>query len=612
MIDMKLKLWLLKNYNILLDSNYTDGLDTQLIQSGYLFDKKLSNENKELIETLNNEKIDKLITLFNEDDTLLDKVIKTVLEYTFYQIPEITKEFHTVRQVVEEVKLIKVLNEKEFVEFCNDLVRLDKALESSILEELFTYLTVDVSEIKNKEIKILYIKDRLKNNKFVNGYELIRYINYLLTGSTLFINFRKKYANKNMKFEYINSYDKLKEIYDIFSNNEEELSNYYNLYRDFFIHIKLWAKRNINYYILHKEYLNDTFKNVDEDSYKIYQTFLLLKNRINRITRFSKKHKQRKINLSFDKDIINESFKIQEEFYRGKTLKELFKLLNYFTVEKYYINTGLKSYKIRNGKNYVKEYKGKDINVNSYLPLYKVIKEKILSSLKEIKIEKDFMGNEYTKEIINDLILPKLFTTPLLLSDKKRSNGVYYKSSIELKENDRIGIIWDYNADLDLSLLLTNGDIISWNNEFSSKKLGVSFSGDIRSAGSEFIEFENLKNVKGYLRSNLYSGSMEDVKFNIFIERGGKIIYKSDNISFKELGKSQLTIGYVNDNKFLLDIFPEKNNRVAYYKDNNFDIDEFLINIPVPTVEKLLDYLEIFYKKLDTTELNDKNYYIFE
>lgn len=609
---MKMKLWLLKNYNILLDEKSNDGLDTRLIQSGYLFDKKLSDENKELINTLDSERIDKLVTLFSEDDTLLDKITKTILEYTFYQIPEITEEFHTVRQVVEEVKLIKVLNKKEFVEFCNDLVRLDKALESSILEELFTYLTVDVSEIKNKEIKILYIKNRLKNNKFVNGYELIRYINYLLTGSTLFINFRKKYANKNMKFEYVDTYDKLKEIYDIISKNEIELSKYYNLYRDFFIHIKLWAKRNLRSYELNKIYLVKNFNDLSVNEDKIHQTLSLLKNSINRITRYSKKQKQVKINLSFDKDIINESFGKQEEFYKGKTLKELFKLLHYFTVEKYYVDRSLKSYKIRNGKNYIKEYKGKDINVNSYLPLYKVIKEKIISSLKEVKTEKDFMGNEYTKEIINELILPKLFTTPLLLSDKKRSNEVYYKSSIELQENDRIGIIWDYKVDLDLSLLLTNGDIISWNNRFDSTKLGVSFSGDMRSAGSEFIIFENLKGVKGYLRSNLYSGSMKDVKFNIFIERGGKIIYKSDNISFKELGKSQLTIGYVNDNKFFLDIFPEKDNRVAYYRNDSFDIENFIIDIPVPTVEKLLEYLEIPYKKLDTTELKDKKYYTFE
>lgn len=609
---MKMRLWLLKNYNILLDDNATDGLDTKLVQSGFLFDKKLSNENKELIDILNNERIDKLVTLFNEDDTLLDKITKTIIEYTFYKIPTITEEFHTVRQVVEDVKLIKVLDKKEFVEFCNDLVRLDKALESSILEELFIYLTVDVSEIKNKEIKLLYIKDRLKNNKFVNGYELVRYINYLLTGSTLFINFRKKYANKNMKFEYVNSYDKLKEIYDIISKNEIELSKYYNLYRDFFVHIKLWAKRNLRFYELNKIYLIENFKDTRDNGYKINQSFSLLKNSINRITRFSKKHKQKKVNLSFDKDIVNESFGVQEEFYKSKTLKELFKLLHYFTLEKYYLDKGLKSYKIRNGKNYVKEYKGKDINVNSYLPLYKIIKEKIISSLKEIKTEKDFMGNKYTKIINNDLILPKLFTTPLLLSDKKRSSEVYYKSSIELQENDRIGIIWDYNADLDLSLLLTNGDIISWNNRFDSTKLGVSFSGDIRSAGSEYIIFENLKGVKGYLRSNLYSGSMEYVKFNIFIERDGKIIYKSDNISFKELGKSQLTIGYVNNNKFFLDIFSEKDNRVAYYKNDNFDIENFIINIPVPTVEKLLDYIEIPYKKLDTTELKDKKYYTFE
>ena len=438
---MKMKLWLLKNYNILLDDKAIEGLDTQVIQSGYLFDKKLSNDSKEIIDVLNSERIDKLITLFKEDDTLLDKITKTILEYTFYQIPEIIEEFHTVRQVVEEVKFIKVLNKEEFIEFCNDLVRLDKALESSILEELFTYLTVDVSEIKNKEIKILYIKDRLKNNKFINGYELIRYINYLLTGKTLFINFRKKYANKNMKFEYVNTYEQLREIYDIISKSEIELSKYYNLYRDFFVHIKLWAKRNVKYYELNRIYLVENFKDAQDNGNNIHQIFSLLKNSINRITRFSKKQKQKKINLSFDKDIINENFDIQEKFYKSKTLKELLKLLNYFILEKYYVNKSLKSYKIRNGKNYVKEYKGKNINVNNYLPLYKIIKEKILLSLKETKTEKDFMGNEYTKEVINDLILPKLFTTPLLLSDKKRSNGVYYKSSIELKENDSVILI---------------------------------------------------------------------------------------------------------------------------------------------------------------------------
>ena len=76
---MKMKLWLLKNYNILLDDKATEGLDTQIIQSGYLFDKKLSNENKEIIDILNNKRIDKLVTLFNGDDTLLDKITKTII-----------------------------------------------------------------------------------------------------------------------------------------------------------------------------------------------------------------------------------------------------------------------------------------------------------------------------------------------------------------------------------------------------------------------------------------------------------------------------------------------------------------------------------------------------
>ena len=175
-----------------------------------------------------------------------------------------------------------------------------------------------------------------------------------------------------------------------------------------------------------------------------------------------------------------------------------------------------------------------------------------------------------------------------------------------------MGIIWEDNIDIDLSLLLSNGKILSWNNDFLGDN-GLKFSGDVTSAGSEYFRFVKLKNVEGYLRANLYYGNYNlDNNFSIFIEREGKIIYKSDIISFSQIKRNQITIGYVRDNKFFLDIFGENNNNVAYIDNKEFNREKFLINQPIPTVEKLLDYLEISYKKLDTTELNGKNYYIFE
>ena len=281
-------------------------------------------------------------------------------------------------------------------------------------------------------------------------------------------------------------------------------------------------------------------------------------------------------------------------------------------MENYYITKGFKSYKIRNGNNYVKEYKGSPISTEKYEPIFSVIREKILDKFSEVKTVTDFMGNEYEVKEQKDIILPKLFTTPLLLSDKKRSNGVYYKSSIDLQENDSIGIIWEEDIDLDLSLLLSDGRVISWNNRFLGID-GIYFSEDMTSAGSEYFKFEKLVDIEGYLRANLFYDDYDsNSNFSIFIERNGKIIYKSDLISFSQIKRRQVTIGYVRNNKFFLDVFGENNNSVAYVGGKEFNRENFLIQQPVPTLEELLDYLKIPYKKLDTTELGSENYSIFE
>lgn len=47
-----MKLWLLKNYNILLDDNSKEGLDTSIISSGYIFDRILSSDSSEILNEL--------------------------------------------------------------------------------------------------------------------------------------------------------------------------------------------------------------------------------------------------------------------------------------------------------------------------------------------------------------------------------------------------------------------------------------------------------------------------------------------------------------------------------------------------------------------------------
>lgn len=597
---------MMKNYLVILDENAKEGIDYSATQGGFIFVKTLSDENKDIINIINEEKIDELRTLFSEDDDLIQKISKTIVEYTFYGVPK-SDEFDTIRKVLEKVRLVKVLNLEEYQEFCNNLVRMDKALDSDIIKDLVTYLTLPLSEVKNKEVKILYIKEKIENNQFVNGYELIRFINYILTGTTLFINYKKEYANKEYDFKLVD--DDIYWIEKILFNKGRilELAKYRNTYQDFFIHIKLWIKKMI------KENPSKFSKMVTS---------------INQILRKGKKIRQVNLSISFIKEYLGKSLDEQNKFFSTLSIKELFKFINYLKLEDYYISQGKKDYRIRNGKFFIKEYKNEsfDLNESLFVPMT-VLKQKLIEKftvekegqIKDLSSENGISTLKYKE--YEAPIFPYEWTTPLLLSDKRKSNGVYYGSGIKVEKGFRIGVIWETDSDLDLSILDLKGNTFSWNTRWGNSDSIVEYSGDKTCAGTELFKLNKIDKIEEnsmYFRLNKFSDYSHEASFRIFIEDGnGSIIYKSELLYFEKLGKRQVTLGYIINGIFYLDVFPENNRIVSYTssdgKESNLNLGEFLMRKPIFSIESIFDELGLEYRKEKSTDLKeDEKYTIFE
>ena len=600
---------MMKNYLVILDENAKEGKDYSSVEGGFIFDKTLSSENKEIISIINEEKIDELRTLFSDDDDLLEKLSKTIVEYTFYGVPK-SDEFDTIRKVLEKVRLVKVLNLEEYQEFCNNLVRMNKALDSSIIKDLVSYLTLPLSEVKNKEVKILYIKEKIENNQFVNGYELIRFINYILTGSTLFVNYKKEYANKKDDFSLVDN--DINWLEKILFNKERllEMAKYRNTYQDFFIHIKLWVKRMI------KESSSEKSK------------FSKMVTSINQILRKGKKLKQVNLSISFIKEYLNKSLDEQDKFFSTLSIKELFKFINYLKLEDYYISQGKKDYRIRNGKFFIKEYKNNSFDLDEalFVPMT-VLKQKLIE---KFTVEREaYVKDERNGAVVTSVkykeyetpIFPYEWTTPLLLSDKRKSNGVYYGSGIKVEEGFRIGVIWETDSDLDLSILDLKGNTFSWNTRWGNSDAIVEYSGDKTSAGTELFKLNKIDKIEEnsmYFRLNKFSDYSHEASFRIFIEDGnGSIIYKSELLYFEKLGKRQVTLGYIINGIFYLDVFPENNRIVSYTssdgKESDLNLGEFLMRKPIFSIESIFDELALEYRKEKSTELKeDEKYAIFE
>ena len=355
---------LLTNFLVVLDDNATEKKGTteegkevllreiRLLEKGYVFEKPLSDDVfRALDELLPIRK--EIEVLFKRGSDIYTKVFKVFIEYLFYGKENPWRE---TEEITKAIQMVRVLNQKEFTEYCNDLARQDKAFDQELLEEMLPHLDLPVDEIKNKELQILYMKENIGKKQF-SGYSLIRFINYLITGETLFIDRNKdgSYREYTYKFEDLKEgIEKMYLVNEILKTNEFELAKYYNTYRDTFVALKRFAKS--------KEELK-----------------MNIPNHINRIMNIArtKAVNQKNLSIKYDIDIFFSKKPMEEikAFLKGKTLKELLKLWQIMKNEEYFKSQGVKSYTIRNGRIFMKRYTGnRSFDMSHSLVLANIIK----------------------------------------------------------------------------------------------------------------------------------------------------------------------------------------------------------------------------------------------
>lgn len=548
----------LTTQNIIVDDNATDGLDTRFVETGYVFNKTLSTPSL----PVKIKPILSLRTIFNGDETEIEQCLKVLCEYLTHDISSGSEAspFSHYQDVISKTRLVKVMTSKEFTDYVNKLFSSNKALSDELIKEMLPYATLDLSDVKNKEVKLWMLDELVKKGTYINGYELVRYINYLMTDDLMYIHKRQE--------DYVGSTNvynprTVDDLEHILSNEtyQKSLASVYNN------HIKTFI------------WLRHVFVFTNNRNLASY---------INKIKRLAKKTKQVDFSVDYNINILSKPVKEQEQIFAKKnfSLKELLNMYLVANQNAYYAKQGLKPYLIRNGRLWIGTYTDKKVQYNQTV-LLRQLKQKFLE--------------------LGDIVLPTEYNLPIQFSDKKKLGDIYFGTGFKLQVGDEVGIVWEDDVDFDLSFTdYTNKTHYSFYDTFSTTLF--SHSGDCRTAGSELIKIldkEALKTTCGFY-VNLYSGR-KDCTFCIIIKRGAQILYQSHQCT---MDKSQMFIGYLKDGQFILELTSVNNSNVSRYiqlanekagkqfietGDTGQNLNEFLSNRPFIFLKDVLEQLEIPY-----------------
>lgn len=556
----------LTTQNIIVDDKATNGLDTRFVETGYVFDKTLST-NTLPVEV---KPILSLRTIFNGNEAnSLEQFLKVLCEYLTHDISMVSKgeaeasPLSHYQDVISRTRLVKVMTTKEFTAHVNQLFSSNKALPDELIKEMLPYATLDLSDVKNKEVKLWMLEELVKKGEYVNGYELIRYINYLMTDDLMYIHKRQEdYVRSTNVYNPIT----IDELEHILSNEiyQKSLASVYNNHIKTFIwlrHAFVAAKKN---HLAHY---------------------------INQIKRLAKKTKQLDFSVDYHINILSKPVEEQEKIFNEKnfSLKELFNMYLVANQNAYYAKQGLKPYLIRNGRLWIGTYTYKNVQYNQTV-LLKQLKQKLLD--------------------LGEIVLPIEYNLPIQFSDKKKLGDMYFGTGFKLQVGDEVGIVWDEGVDFDLSFTdYTHNVHYSYYDTYSTPFF--SHSGDCRTAGSELIKILNEEALKatGGFYVNLFSGYKE-CPFRIIVKRGEQILYQSHEYL---MDKSQMFMGYLKDGQFILELTSVNNSNISRYiqlandknksaeheiiqtGDNYKNLNEFLSNRPFIFLKDVLEQLEIPY-----------------
>ena len=555
----------LTTQNIIIDDNATEGLDTRFVETGYVFNKTLSTQSLPVKIT----PILSLRTIFNGNETEIEQFLKVLCEYLTHDISMISKgeaeasPFSHYQDVISKTRLVKVMTTKEFTDYVNQLFSSNKALPDELMKEMLPYATLDLSDVKNKEVKLWMLDELVKKSSYINGYELVRYINYLMTDNLMYIHKRQEDYVGSTNVYNPHTVDELKHIL----SNETYQKSLASVCNN---HIKTFI------------WLRHVF---------VFTNNLNLASYINKIKRLAKKTKQVDFSVDYHINILSKSVEEQEKIFDKKnfSLKELLNMYLVANQNAYYAQQGLKPYLIRNGRLWIGTYTDKNVQYNQTV-LLKQLKQKFLE--------------------LGEIVLPTEYNLPIQFSDKKKLGDMYFGTGFKLQVGDEVGIVWADDVDFDLSFTdYTNKTHYSFYDTFNTTLF--SHSGDCRTAGSELIKIldkDALKATCGFY-VNLYSGH-KDCTFRIIIKRGEQILYQSHQCT---MDKSQMFMGYLKDGQFILELTSVNNSNISRYiqlakdknrsaeheiiqtGDNYENLNEFLSNRPFIFLKDVLEQLEVPY-----------------
>lgn len=242
------------------------------------------------------------------------------------------------------------------------------------------------------------------------------------------------------------------------------------------------------------------------------------------------------------------SNEVVEDSLRKATIYQLIRIYNYIQ-EKMVMDTSTNKdqvYTNRMGKMFFKECKDPFVFLRfNTFDLYKTrldILDKVLKERAEsykLRLEKE------NKRVA--IYLPKeqrlKYKVP---TSQKNFLGTYPMfSTIRLDKSLNVGIYWNRDVDLDLSLVSSSGELVAWH---SHTKLGgwrATHSGDMRGTNrhgfaSEILHIENNSKEEDYytVKVAMYTPFTDKGLMNLFITEGEKVTVGQDQYKMENIVKN--------------------------------------------------------------------------
>ena len=376
----------------------------------------------------------------------------------------------------KELKVIDTISLEEAQHRVLTMVYSSMPMKDNTLDDIIAVIRglsisylVDIDTIQNRELKLRMYE--LKNTIPSDPEELVKYIVYRATGSTLVIKSRE--ALVKLKGGFISLSDFINK------DNISEISSIFYRYKAIFLALKHTHDGNAEI--------------------------------VNKLRRLAKRnHKPMKAsfwNTCFEQTLFNIA-KYVDDLSNFKKIA----LIN--TINARFANTDsdYQPYIIRNGKIFIKE-KEQHLSleeVQKYSQIRDILYESLIRSIRQKKVTV-----KYNHSI--NLTMPT--------SEKTFIGNYPMYSSIKMDIDTIIGIYWreDWGAkDLDLSFVEAGSFTkIGWDANFSTAN--IIFSGDMTSARPEATELLYFKKdeglaERGLVRVNNYKGE-DNSKFNLFVAK---------------------------------------------------------------------------------------------